>query len=94
MRLAPLLALCAAALPGLARAEDNPACAKLEEPLEYNACLASHGPKATDVGGAARPAGAAPVNPYAKAAPAPRRLTGRSTAARRHGRMHMEFNVR
>ena len=89
MRLAPLLALCAAALPGLARA-DNPACAKFEEPLAYNACLASHGQKATDIG-AARAAGS-PSADSGKTAPALRRLTGR--AARRHGRMHMEFNVR
>ena len=91
MRLAPLLALCAAALPGLARA-DNPACAKFEEPLAYNACLASHGPKATDIG-AARATGSPSVNPDSgKAGPALRRMTGR--AVRRHGRMHMEFMVR
>ena len=95
MRATALLTLCAAALPGLARAEDNPACAKFEEPLAYNACLASHGPKATDIGGAARAAGSAPANPDAhKTAPAPRRVTGRATAVRRHARMHMEFNVR
>jgi len=31
---------------GGAIAEDNPACAKYEEPLAYNACLAKLGPKA------------------------------------------------
>ncbi len=29
-----------------ARAEDNPACAKYDEPLAYNACLARLGPHA------------------------------------------------
>ena len=33
-------------LGGAARAEDNPACAKFEDPLAYNACLAKLGPKA------------------------------------------------
>jgi hypothetical protein len=34
------------ALGGAAKAADNPACAKFEEPLAYNACLAKLGPKA------------------------------------------------
>ncbi len=33
------------ALAGAARAEDNPACAKYQEPLAYNACLAKLGPR-------------------------------------------------
>ncbi len=43
---AALLLVSAAFLPALARAQDDPACARFEEPLAYNACLASHGPKA------------------------------------------------
>jgi hypothetical protein len=31
---------------GSAAAEDNPACAKYQNPLAYNACLAKLGPKA------------------------------------------------
>jgi hypothetical protein len=31
---------------GAANAEDNPACAKFENALAYNACLAKLGPKA------------------------------------------------
>ncbi len=34
------------ALGGAANAEDNPACAKLDNALAYNACLAKLGPKA------------------------------------------------
>jgi hypothetical protein len=43
----PLIFLVALiALGGAANAVDNPACAKFEEPLAYNACLAKLGPKA------------------------------------------------
>jgi hypothetical protein len=93
-----LLAVSAAVLPALVRAEDDAACARFEEPLAYNACLATHGPKAnlgSATGGAARqiePDGAAPVG----GAPveAPRRAHGAAAVTRRHARIHMEFRLR
>ena len=99
MRAALLLVVSAAVLPALARAEDDPACARFEEPLAYNACLASHGPKANNLGsapggvaGQVEPDSAAPVD----AAPgdAPRRAHGAANVIRRHGRIHMEFRLR
>ncbi len=73
-----------------ARAEDNPACAKYEEPLAYNACLARFGPHA----------------PGAKAIPEPddesdgpsasgrRRAHGGFEISReRHARARAEFDV-
>ena len=89
-----LLAAAVAVLPGLAEAEDDPACARFEEPLAYNACLASHGPKANGV-----------ATRFGEAAPrAAREAEGRwvargrvpaaARADRRHGRVHMEFRVR
>ena len=84
-----VLALASAASAGGARAED--ACAKIEEPLAYNACLAAHGPKAN-----APHASAAPnAEPVEQARPG---QTGRrppmAAATRRRGRTHMEFFVR
>ena len=51
-----LLAFAAVASHSAARAQDDPACAKYQEPLAYNACLASHGPKATDIATSPGPA--------------------------------------
>ncbi len=94
MRPALLLVLFAAALPWPARAEDDPACARYQDPLAYNACLASHGPKATAVGGTPRASGSA-ASPAADDGPrAPGRGAGRFGAVRRRGRVHMEFRVR
>ena len=96
-----VLALTIAAFPRGACAQDDPvqsdpACAKYQEPLAYNACLASHGPKASDVGGshAQDQLGRAAPTPSAIASPPPRVEHWRSTATRRHGRVHMEFRVR
>jgi hypothetical protein len=91
-----LLAAAAAVLPGLARAEDNPACARFEDPLAYNACLASHGPKANDVGTRSESEALRRVGPEAEgpAAGPHRRPVAAAHAARRHGRIHMEFRVR
>ncbi len=90
-----LLALSAATLPGLARAENDPACAKYEEPLAYNACLARHGPNARDISSAPAPSGQRPLDPErAVRAPAPRLAQSAPKVARRHGRIHMEFLVR
>ena len=86
-----LLALAGAAPAGRARAEDVPACANIEEPLAYNACLAVHGPKAN-----ASHASAAPNSgPIERARPAQsERRAPLATATRRHGRSRMEFFVR
>jgi len=62
-----------------ARAADNGSCAKYQEPLAYNACLARHGPHA----GATR-AIAAPDDDLG--APRPYARKGRE-------RMRMEFDV-
>jgi hypothetical protein len=79
------IAVCLAALvsAGRARAEDDPSCAQYKEPMVYNACLARHGPKASDVrthfGEAQTPAAGLRRGPHAQ---------------RVHGRVHMEFRVR
>ncbi|HYA73649.1 MAG TPA: hypothetical protein VEF36_10895 [Roseiarcus sp.] len=70
-----------------ARAEDNPACAKYEEPLAYNACLARLGPHA--------PATRAVAAPDDDAGPGAgrRRAHGRFEVSRgRHRRMRAEFD--
>jgi hypothetical protein len=81
--------------PRVAFGNDDPACAKYQEPLAYNACLASHGPKATAVGLSPEQTGpgrAAPV-PSARF-PISLRAGARSHYATRHiGRVHMEFRV-
>lgn len=90
-----LLAAAATFLSGLARAADDPACAKFEEPLAYNACLASHGPKANGVGTRSDEAAPRGVDPEAgRRVAAPRRAAAAAHAARRRGRVHMEFRVR
>ena len=53
-----VLALLASANGALA--EDNPACAKYEAPLAYNACLARLGPKAGVTHASAAPIAEAP----------------------------------
>jgi hypothetical protein len=91
-----LLALAAASV-GPAHAADDPACAKYEDPLAYNACLASHGPKATDLATSARPAQAtrsAPVQPERVRPAAMRSARGWPHAIRGRGRAHMEFRVK
>ena len=81
-----MLGLVSIALPGPADAQDEAACAKYQEPMVYNACLARHGPKANDVGrlraGTGRPAAWA------------NSVRGDVGATRKHGRAHLEFLVR
>ena len=75
-------------------AEDNPACAKFESPLEYNDCLAKLGPRAGATLAVPEPGGAAPAP---RVAPAPRgvRSTHAFAGARRTGgRVRMEFTIR
>ena len=87
------MALAFGAFPGVARAEDNPACAKYQEPLEYNACLASHGPKA-NIGGAHGGGGDAPAHASTSGIAAPNAHRGWPRETRRRGRVHMEFQLR
>jgi hypothetical protein len=90
-----LFTLAIAVSPRVAFGNDDPACAKYQEPLAYNACLASHGPKATAIGASpdqTEPRHAAPV-PSARF-PISLRAGARSHYATRHiGRVHMEFRV-
>jgi hypothetical protein len=67
-----------------AAAEDNPACAKFEDPLAYNACLARQGPMARAAHVRTGPTRGAP----ASRAPA-RRAGGRivTTGGRKRGEM-------
>ena len=90
-----LLAVSAAALPGLAHAQDDPACARFDDPLAYNACLASHGPKANDIGRGAAPSAAGRSDPE-EGAPveAPTRALSAPRLAQHHGRVHMVFRFR
>jgi hypothetical protein len=90
-----LLVLAAASI-GPARADD-PACAKYEDPLAYNACLASHGPKATDLATIPHQ----PVGSVLSPVQAQHRMLAPATSARswphvahRRGRARMEFRVR
>jgi hypothetical protein len=73
---------------GPAEAEDNPACARFENPLEYNACLAKQGPRAGATLAVPEPGGAAPAPRSVRPIP----NFGR--ARRTRGRMRMEFTVR
>ena len=93
--LAALLVL--ASLSGAARADDS-ACAKIEDPLAYNACLASHGPRAGAVGAA--PGGTETTRRAPGGEPSagrPRLEAEKRSAApavdRRRGRVHMEFHL-
>ncbi len=80
------VSLLAAALLTSARAQDISPCARFQDPFAYNACLASHGPKAGAVGKVEREsAGPADGKPRSSRAP---------VVLRRRGRVHMEFQVR
>jgi hypothetical protein len=81
-----------AARPG--RAEDYPACAKIENPLAYNQCLANQGPPAHATRGIAPPPDAdGPRGGWQ--APAARGRVGSEIQITRgrKGRMVMEFSV-
>jgi hypothetical protein len=79
-----------------ARAEDDPVCARYTEPLAYNACLASHGPKAKDLAtkGAHHAAERIAQPPEAARTRAPRIGRGSRRPMRARGRMHMEFRLK
>ena len=95
-RAALILLALAAVSASAARAEDDPACAKYQDPLAYNACLASHGPKA-NIATNPRPtqaAHAAPIQPEG-GRPVPTQRAKRWRHANRgRGRVHMEFRVK
>ena len=87
-----LLAIALVAAPRATLAADDSACAKYADPLAYNACLASHGPRANigaHSGGEGEPA---PLRARTVNRPAANRGWRRET--RRPGRAHMEFNVK
>jgi hypothetical protein len=93
-----VLVLAALASLGHARAEDDPACAKYQEPMAYNDCLARHGPKANNIG---RHQGAEPLYRAAQGWGQGGRADRPATTGRRwqparpsHGRAHMEFLVK
>jgi len=70
-----------------ALAEDNPACAKYQEPLAYNACLARLGPPAHGARAMASPPGDAAVIPGEP------RVRGLVVTHGKRGRVRMEFDV-
>jgi hypothetical protein len=81
MRARALMAIFIVLSAAPALAEDNPACAKYQQPLDYNACLARQGPPARMV----------------RATPAPRAaiLRGRPAFVHAHaGRAHAIFTIR
>jgi hypothetical protein len=96
MRAALILVVAAAILPAWARADAESACAKIEEPLAYNACLAARGPRARDVAVSPEPAGDDYRSGRVGKAPALAARPGLRfpAVARRHGRIHMEFRIR
>jgi hypothetical protein len=71
-----------------AAAEDNPACAKFEDPLAYNACLARQGPVAR-----AAHVRAAPPHDLPAMRAAPRRAGGRIVTTNGRKRGEMVFTV-
>ena len=75
-------------------AEDNPACAKFQEPLEYNACLAKLGPKAGATLAVPESAAAAPAVRAAPAARGVRSMHAFAAPPRTKGRVRMEFTIR
>lgn len=76
------------------RADDYPACAKIENPLAYNQCLANQGPPAHATRSIAPPPGA--DSPHgAWQAPAARGRAGSTMqiSRTRNGRMVVEFSM-
>jgi hypothetical protein len=74
-------------------AEDYAACAKIENPLAYNACLAKQGPPAhATVGEAIPPDADAPKGAGGWTGPG-RAQSSLHFARGRHGRMIVEFTV-
>jgi hypothetical protein len=74
-------------------ADDNPACAKFENPLEYNACLARLGPRAGATLAVPESAGAAPAVRAASGTRGVRSMHAFATPPRTKGRVRMEFTI-
>ena len=94
----PALALAAAMVGGQASAEDYPECARFDNPLAYNQCLAMHGPAAHGTKGIAAPADGQrlPVEgPRKSPASSWRNLPGATAiiSRTRSRKMIMEFSV-
>jgi hypothetical protein len=92
------LALAAAMIGGQAGAEDYPECAKFDNPLAYNQCLAMHGPAAHGTKGIAPPIEGRrpPMEGQRKSAASSWRNLPGATAIisrTRSGKMIMEFSV-
>jgi hypothetical protein len=88
--LVPALAISAVLSGAPALAQDNPACAKFQEPLAYNACLARLGPPAHATRAIAAPQGETEGSPAAGG----RRIRGGLVVAHgKRGRMRLEFDV-
>jgi hypothetical protein len=77
-----------------ADAEDNPACAKFENPLEYNDCLAKLGPRAGATLAVPEPGRAAPAPRGAPAARGVRSIPHFGGARRTRGRVRMQFTIK
>jgi hypothetical protein len=73
-----------------ADAEDYPACAKIENPLAYNQCLATHGPTAHETRAIAPPRGRADGPRDASQG---RFRSSMQFSRARNGRMMAEFSV-
>lgn len=85
-----------AAVPGKAAlAEDYPACAKIENPLAYNQCLANQGPPAHATRGIAPPPDADAPKGAWQAGPAGHGHVGSTIQVSRthNGRMVIEFSM-
>ena|SRR5271155_3629745 len=74
-------------------ADDNPACAKFENPLEYNACLARLGPRAGATLAVPESPGAAPAVRAASGTRGVRSMHAFVAPRRSNGRVRMEFTV-
>jgi hypothetical protein len=74
-------------------ADDNPACAKFENPLEYNACLARLGPRAGATLAVPEPTGPERAVRAAPAARGVRSMHAFAAPPRTKGRVRMEFTV-
>ena len=72
-----------------AGAQDNPACAKYQEPLAYNACLARFGPHAPGTKAVAAPGNSGVAREHARR----NARWGHENWRGRRGRMRLEFAV-
>jgi hypothetical protein len=96
LRLFTLVLGAAISWEGAARADDYPECAKIENPLAYNQCLANHGPAAHATKAIAPPPGEdAPKGGAWRAAGPPRGRAGSTMQISRthNGRMVLEFTI-